>query len=155
MSDKLQKLQKFEKEKLEKVDKLVKKIKKRHEKSQHSVTGNKLKLMVTTVPRNKAEYYADLIQSFEVNMQMFVLADGTANAKTLSLLGLADSSRTVIFSVIQESKVKDCLHELDSKFKTVKGGKGIAYTVPLSSIIGTLIFGFLSNNQKLVKENKK
>lgn len=132
----------------------IRKIRK-EQKPQHAVTGNKLKLLVTTVPRNKAEFYADIIQSFEVNMQMFTLAEGTASAKTLSLLGLADSSRTVIFSVIQESKVNDCLHALDNKFKTVKGGKGIAYTVPLSSLIGTLIFGFLSNNEKLVKENKK
>lgn len=156
----------------EKSEKKVKKIKKEQQKPQHSVmgnrlklkeqksnqhavTGNRLKLLVTTVPRNKAEFYADLIQSFEVNMQMFALAEGTANATTLSLLGLADSSRTVIFSVIKENKIKDCLAELENKFNSVKGGKGIAFTVPLTSVIGTLIYGFLSNNTKLVKENKK
>ena len=34
---------------------------------------------------------------------------------------------------------------LDEKFKTVKNGKGIAYTVPMSSTIGVLIYQFLSN----------
>jgi hypothetical protein len=31
------------------------------------------------------------------------------------------------------------------KFRTVKGGKGIAYTVPISSTIGVAIYQFLSN----------
>ena len=43
---------------------------------------------------------------------------------------------------------------LEEKFKTIKGGKGIAYTIPLSSLIGKLIFGFLSNNRTVQEENK-
>ena len=41
-----------------------------------TVTENRLELMVTIVNRSKAEYYADLIQSFDVNMQVFALASG-------------------------------------------------------------------------------
>ena len=37
------------------------------------------------------------------------------------------------------------LSELEEKFKTVKGGKGIAYTVPMTSTIGVAIYQFLSN----------
>ena len=36
----------------------------------NTVTTNRLKLLVTVVARKKAEFYADLIQSFDVNMQM-------------------------------------------------------------------------------------
>lgn len=121
----------------------------------HKVTSNRLKLLVTIVARNKAEYYADLLQSFEVNMQFLTLAHGTADAKMLDLLGLTDNDKAVIFSVIQESKVPDALHTLEEKFKTIKGGKGVACTVALSSVIGTLIYGFLSNNRLTVKENKQ
>lgn len=58
----------------------------------------------------------------------------------------------VIISVIQESKIPDALRVLEEKFNTIKGGKGVACTVPLSSVIGTLIYGFLSNNKMVVKE---
>ena len=44
---------------------------------------------------------------------------------------------------------------LDEKFKTIKNGKGIAYTIPMTSVIGTLIFGFLSNNKMAVKDPKQ
>ena len=40
------------------------------------------------------------------------------------------------------------------KFNTIKDGKGIAFTIPLTSVIGTLIYGFLSNNRMAVKEEK-
>ena len=120
----------------------------------NTVTSNKLKLLVTVVGRKKAEYYLDLLQSFDVNMQMVALAHGTANAKMLDLLGLTDSEKAVIFSVIQENKVPDAMHLLEEKFNTIKDGKGVSCTLPISSLIGALIYGFLSNNRMTVKENK-
>ena len=120
----------------------------------NTVTSNRLKLLITVVARNKAEYFADLIQSFDVNMQMIALAEGTANAKMLGLLGLTDSEKAVILGVIQENKIPDAMHTLEQKFNTIKDGKGVACTVPLTSVIGTLIYGFLSNNRLTVKESK-
>lgn len=114
---------------------------------QTAVKENRLELMITIVSRSKAEFYADLIQSFDVNMQVMALASGTADAKMLAYFGLSDSDKTAIFSVIQESKIPDAFAALEEKFTTIKNGKGIAYTIPLTSVIGTLIFGFLSNNR--------
>lgn len=116
------------------------------------VDYNKLELLITVVNRQKGEFFADLIQSFEVNMQLLVRGEGTANAQMLSMLGLEDSAKTVIFSVIRQDKIADALAALKKRFKTIKNGKGIAYTVPLSSVIGVAIFGFLSNNKSTVKE---
>lgn len=120
----------------------------------NTVTSNRLKLLMTVVARNKAEYYTDLIHSFDVNMQMIALAHGTASAKMLGILGLSDNEKAVIISVIQENKVPDAMHILQQKFNTIKDGKGIAFTIPLTSVIGTLIYGFLSNNRLTVKESK-
>lgn len=122
--------------------------------SPNKVKNNKLKLLVTIVARKKAEYYTDLIQSFDVNMQMVTMAEGTASAKMMGLLGLLDNEKAVIFSVIQENKIPDAMNMLEQKFQTIKDGKGVACTIPLTSVIGTLIYGFLSNNKMTVKENK-
>ena len=105
----------------------------------------KLKLLVTVVNRSKGEFYLDLLQSFEVNMQMSLAANGTANTEMMNMLGLTDSEKTVIFSVIREEMVKPALATLEEKFRTIKNGKGIAYTVPLSSVIGVAIYQFLCN----------
>lgn len=122
--------------------------------SPNTVTSNRLKLLITVVNRNKAEYFTDLIQSFDVNMQLIALASGTADAKMLGILGLSNNEKAVILGVIQERKIPDAMHTLGEKFNSIRDGKGIAFTVPLTSVIGTLIYGFLSNNRLTVKESK-
>lgn len=122
--------------------------------SANRVTAEKLELLVTIVGRNKAEYFVDLLQSLEVNMQMTVLGHGTANEKMLVYLGLNETEKAVIFSIIQEKKVNDAVALLDEKFRTIKDGKGVAFTVTLTSVIGTLIYRFLSNNRMSLKEEK-
>ncbi len=105
----------------------------------------KLKLLVTVVNRTKAEFYTDLLESFEVNMQMVLRARGTAGSEMLHYMGLEESEKTVIFSLIREDQAGPALNALSEKFKTLRNGKGIAYTIPLSGVIGAAIYQFLSN----------
>ncbi len=112
----------------------------------------KLKLLVTIVDRSKALFYTDLIEQFEVNMQTVVYGKGTAGSEMLSYLGLAETEKAVILSFVKEDKVKEVLETLSEKFQKVKNGKGIAYTIPLKSIIGVSIYQFLSNSKVFKKE---
>ena len=115
----------------------------------------KLKLLVTIVDRSKALYYTDLLEQFEINMQMVIYGKGTADRDMLNLLGLTDNDKAIILSVVREENIKDILETLAEKFEKIKNGKGIAYTIPMKSIIGVSIYQFLSNNKTLKKEEKK
>ena len=95
----------------------------------------------------------DLLHSFDVNMQVITLGHGTADASMMAYFGLDDLDKAVIISVITEAKIHDALAALEDKFAKIKNGKGIAYTVPLDGVIGTLIYGFLSNNRLAVKDD--
>ena len=106
---------------------------------------DKAMLMFTVVNRSKADFYADIIQGYEVNMQLILHAQGTAGTEVLSLLGLNDSDRAVIISVIRRDRAEEAMSTLEETFRTVKGGKGIAYTVPMTSTIGVAIYQFLCN----------
>ena len=117
----------------------------RQPKAEPSLAPDKLQLLFTVVNRKKAEFYADFLQSFDVNMQLTLAANGTASTETLTLLGLTETEKSVIISVIREDKAKAALEALDEKFRTIKNGKGIAYTVPMSGTIGVAIYQFLAN----------
>ncbi len=119
----------------------------------NKVEVDKLKLLVTIVNRSKAEFYMDVIQNYEANMQLACQAQGTATQDMRKLLGLVDVDKTVIFSIIKESRVQDIMYQLAKRFRTIKNGGGIAYTIPLSSVIGVAVYTFLSNNKNAVKEN--
>ncbi len=125
-----------------------KSVKKRNarekETSQKPLAPNKLLLLVTVVPRRKAEFFLDLLQSFEVNLQMEVSAFGTASS--FGLLN-SDKEKQALFSVIRQDMAQQALQELEKKFSTIRGGKGIAFTVPMTSTVGVAVYKFLSNKQ--------
>ncbi len=128
--------------------------KKRAKTNERAIAPKALKLLVTVVNHSKTDFYMDLLESFEVNMQMQMHASGTAGSELLHYLGLEQSEKSVIFSLIREDMAPLALKTLEEKFKTVRGGKGIAYTVPLSSVTGVAIYQFLSNNRRTAKEKK-
>lgn len=113
-----------------------------------NVAPKKLKLLITVVNKNKAEFYMDYLQEFEINMQMSMRARGTADSDLLHYLGLEDSEKRVLFSLVREDMAPVALRGLEEKFETVRDGKGIAYTVPLSSVAGAAIYQFLTNNRQ-------
>ena len=107
----------------------------------------KLKLLVTVVDRRKGEFYLDVISQFDVNCQMALSGLGTAQSELLELLGL-ESHKAVILSVVREDQMEAVMNCLEDKFATIKKGKGIAFAVPLSSVIGVNLYQFLSNNRQ-------
>ena len=105
----------------------------------------KLKLLFTVVDRKKAELYADLLAEYSVNLQIVLAGEGTAKTETLRLLGLDDTERAVIVSVIRDDMAQSIFEMLGEKFESVRGGKGIAWSVPMTSAVGVAIYQFLSD----------
>lgn len=106
----------------------------------------KLKVLVTVVDRQKGEFYQDVLSQFEVNFQMIVNGKGTANSELVDLLGL-NIHKAVIFSVVREDLVDSIMQCLEEKFATIKNGNGIAFAIPMSSVIGVNLYRFMSNNR--------
>ena len=106
----------------------------------------KLKLLFTVVDRNKGEFYLDVLSQYEVNFQTVINGMGTARSEILDMLGL-NNSKAVVISVIREDMTDTIMKVLEEKFRTIRNGKGIAFAVPMSSVIGVNMYQFLSNNR--------
>ena len=106
----------------------------------------KLKLLFTVVDRPKADFYLDVLSQFEVNYQLVTGGKGTATSELVDMLGL-NIHKAVIISVVREDIVDTIMKCLDEKFSTIRNGKGIAFAVPFSSVIGVNLYRFLSNNR--------
>ena len=117
-----------------------------------NLAPNRLVLLVTVVNKGKGTFFADLLQNYEVNLQMSFVGRGTAQSDLLEFLGMKDDRRSILFSVLRAELADTVLAELQERFRTVNSGTGIAFTVPMSSMIGTLAYGFLSNDKRTVKE---
>ena len=119
------------------------------EKNKQRLDSRRLYMLFAVIPRKKGPFYIDYLHSFEVNFQTHFLAKGTASAEARSLIGLENSDRLLICAIIREDRIKEALEGLEEKFASIKNGKGIAWTVPLLSVIGASTYGFLSNTETL------
>lgn len=108
----------------------------------------KLKLLFTVVDRPKGEFYLDVISQFDVNCQLVLGGRGTANSDIVELLGL-EPHKAVILSVLREDRVEELMHCLEDKFASIRGGKGIAFAVPFSSVIGVNMYRFFSDRRNV------
>ena len=85
------------------------------------------------VDRPKGEFYLDVLGQCNVNFQM--VTNGL------------EPHKAVILSVVREDMVEEIMNCLEDKFHSVRGGKGICFAVPLSSVIGVNLYQFLSDNR--------
>lgn len=112
----------------------------------------KLELLITVVRLSRVQYYSNIIQSMDVNFLFTAQGIGTSKLNIIDLLGLNQTTKGIIFSVVREDRLPELMETLQEKFRTVKEGRGVSVAVPLSSVIGRQIYGFLSNDQRTVKE---
>ena len=107
----------------------------------------KLKLLFTVVDRPKGEFYLDVLSQYDINCQLVASGLGTARSELVDLLGL-NMQKAVLVSVVREDMMDRVMECLEDKFATIRGGKGIAFAVPMSSVIGVNLYQFLSNNRQ-------
>ena len=116
-----------------------------------SVAPKRLMLLVTIVQKGKGTFFSDYLQqTFEANMQICVVGTGTARADLVEFLGLKDNKRSIIFSVVREEHLDEIFAALEERFHTVHRGTGVSFAVPLTSVIGKLSYGFLSNERRVM-----
>ena len=116
-----------------------------------NIAPMKLELLLAVVHNDKAAYYSSLIQSHQANLQLTVPAKGTSHL-ILNVLGLTEKPKSLVMSVVRADQAAPLIDLLDQNFKKGKNYKGVAFTVPMTSVIGTLVYGFLANDKRTVKE---
>lgn len=118
--------------------------------SSRNIAPDRLMLLVTVVQKGKGTFFSDYLQTFDVNLQVCVVGVGTAQTDLVEFLGLKDNKRSIIFSIVREDRLDAIMEALEERFHTVNRKTGIAFAVPLTSVIGKLSYGFLSNDQRVV-----
>ena len=106
----------------------------------------KLKILVTIIDRKKVDFYVSNLEGFGANVQEIIYASGTTPRK--DILGIKVSEKAVILSVVREDRIKEILATYEDKYFQTKNGKGIAFTVPIKSMIGVMLYQFLAGIEK-------
>ena len=120
-------------------------------KGQSSLSPRRLMLLVTIVQKGKGTFFSEYLKNFDANLQVCAVGVGTAEKDLAELLGLNDNPRSVIFSVVREDRLDAIFEALAEQFAAVNDNMGLAFTVPLTSVIGKLSYGFLADERRIVR----
>lgn len=97
-----------------------------------------LKLLVTIVDRGKGQRAADLYRSNGLHFECLCMGQGTASSMMLDYLGLAETEKDVVLTLIPAPAVPRVIQDADEKFGLARPGHGILFTVPLTGVSGQI-----------------
>ncbi len=103
-----------------------------------------LKLLTTIVDRGKGQSVADLMKKEGVLFHTIMLGRGTARKAVLKYLGLGETEKDVVISTIRVEGGLHVLRKLLQAMRFDAPGRGIAFTIPLSSVGGAKALSYLT-----------
>ena len=106
-----------------------------------------LHVLVTIVDRGKGDGVASLLRQEGVLLHYIALGNGTAQKGILSLLGLKDTAKDVVFSFIRSGVARRAMRRLSYALEIDLPGRGIAFTVPVGSIGGAQAMHYLMGEE--------
>ncbi|GHV45753.1 nitrogen regulatory protein P-II [Synergistales bacterium] len=92
-----------------------------------------LALLIAICDRGKGAKIAELYATHDAKINFLSLGKGTANSKILNYLGLGQTEKTILFSVLPTREAMDVLSQVDWALDIGKPGHGIAFIVPLEN----------------------
>lgn len=114
----------------------------------------KLEMLFLVVHNKKLAYYSSIVQSHQANLQFNTAAKGTTHL-ILNYLGMSsERPKSLIMSIVRADEATSLIDQLKDNFDKGEDYKGVAFTVKLTSVIGTLAYGFLSNEKKVVQQQE-
>lgn len=110
---------------------------------------NPLYWLVTITDRRSTDAFLALYESYGVRVSLRTVGAGTAVQEMLATLGLEKSEKAVLFAIITADTWPKIQKALRRQMRIDVPGTGIAFTVPLSSIVGKRALMFLTEHQTL------
>lgn len=110
----------------------------------------KLKLLVIIINKNQTEFFIDLLQKNDSGVQIYFQGHGTASSQLSDLMGLGETDKDILVSVVREELVPHILECIEARFSLSRKAKGLAFTLPVTSVVGVSIYKYLTNSTQLI-----
>lgn len=92
------------------------------------------KLLVSIVNKEDENFLKEVLNEHSLALAYTFAGMGTAHSAVLDYLGIGQSEKSILLSLIPETDELLILHEIRLKLMQFRVGKGISFTIPLSGI---------------------
>lgn len=96
--------------------------------------SNRAKLLVSIVNQKDDAHLKEVLDEFSIALGITFAGRGTARSQVLDYLGIGETEKSVVFSLFPESDEEAILREIRTQMSLYLVGRGISFTVPLSSV---------------------
>ena len=100
------------------------------------MSNKNYKLMIVVVDRGLAKKVQEILHTVKETYMFITIGSGTANSEILDYLGLGETEKDIIFTVMDSSLIKESFELLNKNMNFTRPGHGIAFTISLNSISG-------------------
>lgn len=114
-----------------------------------------LSYLITIVKRSTCEDFTAFFKRKGVPLTLRMLGAGTARDNIRRLLGLAETEKEVFMCVVPDHKGQDLMRDLVLEMDLDVVGRGIAYTIPVSSVASASALHYLVGNGTTAMEEVK
>lgn len=108
------------------------------------MSSRRIKLVVTIADRGKGAKIREACDKVHNAFHLSFMGQGTAPTRVLEYLGLANSEKDIIFSIVPEELASDVLERLKQELELDKKGGGIAFSIPIASVGGPITLRMIS-----------
>ncbi|MCR4962949.1 MAG: P-II family nitrogen regulator [Firmicutes bacterium] len=109
--------------------------------------------LTVVINRSHGEKTLRFFEEEKVPLVLSALGQGTATSDTLDYLGLGESEKQILFSVLTAGRAKEITALLNRRLKLYIPGNGIAYTIPLRSFAGITALKWLTADFAIDQKN--
>ncbi len=114
----------------------------------------KLKFLILIVNKYQGDYYVNKFFKLGVSACFMANGLGTATREIYNVLGVGETKKDVIFALIKEDLINDIKKIISEKFNVSKNAKGVAITLNVDSVMGVLLYRFLTDSKYNERKEK-
>lgn len=113
-----------------------------------------LYLLITILRRSDSAEYEEFFKKHNISVTYSVNCNGTAHAKTLSLLGIEKNEKRMLISFVTGAALGEILRGLTMEMKIDLPDRGIAVAVPMSGVGGSRTLGYFTAGQPEIRQEE-
>lgn len=111
-------------------------------------TVKPLKCLFVIVNQYQGNYYADEFKELGASCVFLSHGKGTATDDLKHILGIGEDKKDVVLCLVRADEVEKYLDICKERFKVSRTAKGIAFAVPVDSMISVFAYKFISNTRQ-------
>lgn len=99
-----------------------------------NAVADRIKLIITITRRGIGSKMVDFYKRSNLHYDFICLGLGTATSEILDYLGLEETEKDIVITMAPERKIPAVLKGVTENFQLKKPGRGIVFTIPLTSV---------------------